>query len=206
MLETEKKIVLDPKDMDTVFDAMAPKGFHHKHHPRAYYDTPDLKLNSERVAVRLQDAGQGRSKQTIKAARDNIGDTLVRAEWDMEVSGTHPDFSVIEDVEILNALHGVVPDDLVHIFTSDVKRRYFDLACDGGIVEMAFDRGVISLADGSASVEFCEIEVELKSGPPHLVDQVADEVLKMAKGASVSTVSKAERGMRLYQAARKTAE
>ena len=201
MLETEKKIILPPDQMEAVFDVFSPEDYASKHFPRAYYDTLDLRLNSRRVAVRLQNAGDGKSKQTIKAARDNIGDTLVRAEWDFIIEGSTPDFTMIKDVEILNALHGVAANELVHLFTSDVKRRYFDLARDGGIVEVAFDLGRIYLPDNTAEIPMCEIEVELKSGPPHLVDRVAEEILAQSKDAKISQVSKAERGIELYRAA-----
>ena len=199
MLETEQKIILSRDSLEKVFNELAPSNVKHKHHPRAYFDTLDMTLNKRKTALRIQSKKSGGYKQTIKAARDSDGASLVRAEWDMTITGKTPDFSVIENAEILDAVKGVDPAQMVHIFTSDVKRRFFDMAVDGGVVEIAFDLGRITLANGDISEEMCEIEVELKSGDPKIIDEVVKRILNMADDARISMVSKAERDFNLYQ-------
>lgn len=200
MIETEQKIILSRESLEKVFNALAPAEIKHKHHPRAYFDTLDMQLNHRKVALRIQSKKNGKFKQTIKAAHEADGASLVRSEWDMVINGDRPDFSDIENPDILKALSGVDPDKMVHIFTSDVKRRFFDLDVDGrGTVEVAFDLGEIYLANGGVREEMCEIEVELKSGTPEIIDEVVRRILDMVDDAKVSMVSKAERGFNLYQ-------
>lgn len=200
MIETEQKIILSRQSLEIIFNELAPAEFKRKHHPRAYFDTLDMKLHSRKTALRIQSAKNGLFKQTIKIAHDSDGASLVRSEWDMKIDADHPDFSVIDNPDILKLLDGVDLDKMVHIFTSDVKRRFFDLDVDGrGTVEIAFDLGRIYLPGGGADEELCEIEVELKSGDPDIINEVVQRILALADDAEVSMKSKAERGFDLYQ-------
>lgn len=200
MIETEQKIILSRESLEKVFNAMAPAEFKRKHHPRAYFDTLDMRLHHRKAALRIQSKKSGGFKQTIKAAHDDVGASLVRSEWDMKIEKNHPDFSVIENPEILKILQDVDPNKMVHIFTSDVKRRYFDIDVPGkGVVEIAFDLGEIYLPNGDIREELCEIEVELKSGDHSAIDDIVARILDMASDAQISKSSKAERGFDLYQ-------
>ena len=197
MKEIEQKLVVSKEDLEKVFNALAPQDFKRKHYPRAYFDTLDMKLNERKVALRIQIMAKG-FQQTIKAAMDNEGDSLVRAEWDFEIDAHAPNKAVIDNAETLKAVEGINFDQLVHIFTSDVKRRYFDLAVDGGMVELAFDLGRIYLPNSDIDEELCEIEVELKSGDPHIIGATAKRIQSIAPSAKLSMRSKAERGFDLY--------
>ena len=200
MIETEQKIILSRESLEKVFNALAPAEVKRKHHPRAYFDTLDMQLHHRKTALRIQTKKNGKFKQTIKTAHESDGASLVRSEWDMVIDGDRPDFSGIDKADILNALGDVDPEKMVHIFTSDVKRRFFDLDVDGrGVVEVAFDLGEIYLPNGDIREEMCEIEVELKSGDPEIIDVIAKRILAMADDAKISMVSKAERGFDLYQ-------
>ncbi len=200
MIETEQKIILSRESLEDVFNKLAPSEFKRKHHPRAYFDTLDMQLHHRKAALRIQKKSSGGFKQTIKAAHADQGDSLVRSEWDMAIANDHPDFSVIDNPDILKILADVDSKKMVHIFTSDVKRRFFDIDVPGkGIVEVAFDLGEIYLPNGDIREELCEIEVELKSGNESAIDDVVARILDMAADAKVSKSSKAERGFNLYQ-------
>jgi len=199
MIETEQKLIMSKGDLEKVFQALAPKTIKKKHHPRAYYDTPDMQLDQRRVALRIQKKKKNGYKQTIKAAMENDGASLVRYEWAFKIAEHKPDKSAIDNPETLKAVEGIDFSQLLHLFTSDVKRRYFDIELEDGTVEIAFDLGQISLPGSDVSEELCEIEVELKSGNPAVIDQVVRQIQDIAPAAEISMRSKAERGMNLYR-------
>jgi len=218
-VETETKITLSEASLENVFDVLKPKdpkNVKPKHYPRDYYDTKDLKLNDQHVCIRMQFKQSKGYEQTIKAPVVDAatGHSLTRREWKFIANKNAPDFNNVSDKEALKTISIVKESKLKHIFTSDVPRRFFEMAVtlpDGqtGVVEMAFDIGEIYLADkykkklNCNDIDVvCEVEVEYVSGDARVVDQVVQEILQIADDAKISTVTKAERGFNLYKRAK----
>jgi len=216
-IEVELKLALPEDQLESVFlslkDKAGKKGICDKHRPRDYYDTVSLKLLSKRVALRVQ-LKEGRGyEQTIKYApsgqeeiRDGI---LARMEWKDWVTENKPDIGIIGNEEAKALFTDIKQKRLFHVFTADVKRRYFviDVEMPGGQqakVELAFDKGHVKLAPPYKGKEtVCEIEIEMKQGSDQAIDVVKEMILKMAPQACVSTRSKAQMGYSLYEEALK---
>lgn len=214
-LELEQKLDLSASDLETVFEVLKPAAVKNKHNPRDYYDTQDLELFERKVAFRIQHKEKTGYEQTIKAlaSEDSGIDALLRHEWEFQIKSNRPDFSAITDKQAFQAVAGVDEMKLEHLFTADVKRRFFNLDVDTpegkAVVEMAFDRGEIRLSPESQktygdvpATEICEIEVELVSGPAKAVDIVTEQIQSLAPKAVISKESKNERGISLFQTAR----
>jgi len=213
-VEVELKLVLSPKDLEKVFDVLKDKandkGVLKKHRPRSYYDTLALSLLNKDSCIRVQfKEGKG-FEQTIKMAMDD-GDhgngVLARYEWKDLIPENRPDVSKIANKTAKKLFNDIAQDDLYHIFTSDVKRRYFSMPVkdDGkviGVVELAFDLGEIKLAPPYNDVaQVSEIEVEMKSGDEAAIEKVVKKIKKIAPDAEISTESKLAVGCKSYVAA-----
>jgi inorganic triphosphatase YgiF len=213
-LELEQKLELAPADLETVFEALEPDQFKTKTHIRDYYDTAALDLYGDKTALRLEYKNGTGYEQTLKTAitDEDAGQTLSRHEWEYPVKSNAPDFTVITDASAVAAVSKVNAEDLVHLFTSKINRRYFNLTVDvpegQAVVEVAFDLGSIILApdvqkhkDIVAEQPLSEIEVELISGQPKALDQVIARIQALMPRARPSRISKNQRGMTLFQAA-----
>ena len=60
-----------------------------------YFDTPDHALQQAGISLRVRRNG-GQSIQTIKTARSPEGVALARDEWEYEVDGDNPDYTLAE--------------------------------------------------------------------------------------------------------------
>lgn len=159
-----------------------------------YYDTPDLALSAQRVALRTRKAGQ-RWLQTVKCAAASLGGLSSRPEWEQAFSGQF-DFSAIE-AEAPRRLLEAHRAAIVPLFTTDFHRTTFALSPRPGVRVLAMlDSGEIS-ANGRREA-ISELELELVSGTP-------DELFAIA-GALAADLpllpydpSKAARGYRLFR-------
>ncbi|MGM0422992.1 MAG: CYTH domain-containing protein [Pseudomonadota bacterium] len=213
-LELEQKLELAPADLETVFESFKPAQVKTKSHIRDYYDTPALDLYRDKTALRLEYKEGIGYEQTLKTAvseGDTAGQTLQRHEWEYPVKNNAPDFSVITDARALAAVSKVKAEDLIHLFTSKINRRCFDMTVDlpegQAVVEIAFDLGQIILApdyqqnESITCHELSEIEVERISGPVRAIDQVIEQIQTQMPRARLSQISKNQRGIALFQAA-----
>lgn len=180
-----------------------------------YFDTEELLLRDRRMALRLREAGEQRL-QTLKVAPDSYAalvaergggpDAGAQAAWgaaqhliehETATSGGRPDAQLIED----ETLRGFFLDErlaerLRPIFTTDIDRRTLMLRMADAEIELALDRGEIR-ADGRSD-EVCEAELELKSGPPARIYELA-LMLSEQLAFRVEPRSKAERGYALHE-------
>lgn len=219
-LELEQKLELAPADLETVFEFFKSERVKTKTHIRDYYDTPDLGLYHDKTALRLEHKEGIGYEQTLKTAiadDETAGQTLLRYEWEYPVKHNAPDFSVITDAGAVAAVSKVRAGGLVHLFTSEINRRYFNLTVDllegQAVVEVAFDLGRIILAPDfhkneniTAEHELSEIEVELVSGPAPAIDRVIAEIQEQMPRAQLSQISKNQRGIALFKAAVQASE
>lgn len=210
-VEVELKLVLSPKSLEEVFNALKgkadEKGVLLKERPRSYYDTIDLDLLKKDSCIRVQyKEGKG-YEQTIKLAIDDedLGEgVLARYEWKDLIPENKPDISKIENKTARALFNDIAQDDLHHIFTSDVKRRFFAMPVKDkgniiGIVEMAFDLGAVKLAPPyKDETRISEIEIEMKSGDAAAIDKVVRKIQKIAPEAKISVESKLAMGCKTY--------
>jgi inorganic triphosphatase YgiF len=159
--------------------------------PRSvYFDTDDLKLRENGVSLRVRSDGS-RNVQTLKI-HPRAGLPTRRLEIKREVESDSPHLTATEKRLLREA--GVNPKKatLTAIFTIDIQRSRW-LEADGGI-EIAVDDGQIS-ANGRQT-RFVEVELEDKGcGARDLFLHAAR--LSASSDLAVTTLTKAERGLRL---------
>jgi inorganic triphosphatase YgiF len=153
-----------------------------------YYDTVDYALRRAGLALRVRD-GEGGRRQTLKSA--SAGGVFTRGEWEAPVEGPEPDLRLLIDTPAARVLNG---DPLVPVFTARVERLVWLVEHGGATIEAALDRGVLTAGDRGAGV--CELELELKAGPPAALFDLARDLAAHAP-LRLSLVSKAERGYAL---------
>ncbi|SFN64510.1 Inorganic triphosphatase YgiF, contains CYTH and CHAD domains [Nitrosospira briensis] len=160
-----------------------------------YYDTSDYDLKRNNVAFRLRRIGKNWI-QSIKGGGSAVAGLHQRYEWEAPVLGAQPEFKKIPN----SALGRIFDSDtlceqLRPLFTTEFKRSTRSLRfMDNTEAELCLDQGKI--VAGNVSMPFCEIELELKSGSPLPLFQLALDLLP-AVPLRLESVSKAERGYRL---------
>lgn len=203
--ETELKLAAKPEDFDTLraSPAIADRTTGPataKTLESTYYDTEDRRLAARKVTLRVRKTGDG-YVQTVKSAPDEDG--LGRGEWECAVTSAAPDLTLITDAAAIELLGTLSESELQPVFTSVVERTIQDVTVgegdDAASIEVAFDRGRLLLPDGR-SRDLCEVELELKSGPPAALYDLAQELAKAAP-LRLEMRSKAERGHALADGA-----
>ncbi len=193
-METELKFEVDPATADRLLHdlALASEG-EEVILKSVYYDTPGAVLRGRGLALRVRDDG-GKCIQTVKQTTTT---NFQRGEWEHEIDGPAPDMKAAGDSPLLKAL-GKAVADLKPAFEVSVERARRTMAVDGGEIEVALDRGAVS-ADGYGS-PICELELELKSGSPLILFQMARTLAKTAS-LDLSFITKADRGYALMDGA-----
>jgi triphosphatase len=158
-----------------------------------YYDTPKLDLHKSEMALRLRHAGR-QWLQTLKGGGSVHAGLHQRNEWEVPVQGPALDFSATQAVEWGEHLRPSLRKKLQPVFVTDFSRNSRMLLWQGAQIELCMDQGVISTEQRSTPV--CEVELELKSGEPQQLYELALEILEIVP-FELETVSKAEQGYRL---------
>lgn len=173
----------------------------------AYFDTPARDLARAGLALRLRREGS-RWVQTLKGAG---ADGMTRLEHNVALSDRGAALPALDAArhaghpagERLLALLASLPADaLVCLFRTDIWRLKRPLRTRRGVVELAFDEGFL-IADGAAGgpqrLPVCELEIELLSGAPQAVLEVAQRhALRL--GLWLDQRTKAQRGDMLARA------
>jgi triphosphatase len=190
-VETELKFDIDPAAADQLIErlALASEG-EELILKTVYYDTAAADLRSQGVTLRVRDDG-GRRIQTVK---QTTASAIRRGEWEQEIEGPAPDLEAVKDSPLAKALGRLNGAPLKPAFEVTVERARRELAVDGGVVEVALDRGAVS-AEGYGT-PICELELELKSGEAVLLFDLARSLSEHAR-LDLSFVTKAERGYAL---------
>lgn len=158
-----------------------------------YYDTPDQRLQNNRVSVRYR---QKSSKWLLTVRSDAIshGGVAQRREWKAAKQPGEFDFSHVDNKKLRRFLESLTPE-LVPVFTTDFMRHSWLLTPqDGTCIKVALDRGKIVASERHETL--CEVKLELLEG------QVADLfvaalTLQSDLPLHPEGTSKAERGYRL---------
>ncbi|CCE07767.1 conserved hypothetical protein [Bradyrhizobium sp. STM 3843] len=191
--EIELKLLVDPDQLAdfndaAVITAHARNKGTRKHLKSVYYDTPERTLWRNGLSLRVRQSG-ARFVQTVKAQRSN--DPLRRGEWEATVPSLAPDLALATPL-IPEELRGELQAAALEtVFVAQVHRHTRLIALPSGTVEIAFDHGALSAGERSAPVS--EIELELKSGSPAAIYEIA---LKLSEHGRLrpSIRSKSARG------------
>jgi inorganic triphosphatase YgiF len=157
-----------------------------------YFDTPDCALAAGGVSLRIRRSGD-RHVQTVKADGDGATGLFSRNEWEIDVADAVP---LLDDGNPVAALLGDAVDTVEPLFHVQVERRKW-MMHDGGVeIELVLDRGLISAQDRQTPV--CEIELELKSGDPAALFDLARRIAA-EHPVRPGVMTKSERGYRLLK-------
>jgi triphosphatase len=158
-----------------------------------YYDTPKLDLHQSAMALRLRHAGR-QWLQTLKGGGSVQAGLHQRNEWEVPVKRAALDFSATQEVEWDELLRPSLRKNLKPVFVTDFTRSSRMLDFQGAQIELCIDQGEVRTEQNSMPI--CELELELKSGKPQQVFELALEILRLVS-FELETVSKAEQGYRL---------
>jgi len=156
-----------------------------------YFDTAKLELHKSRMALRLRRDGR-QWLQTMKGGGSVKAGMHQRDEWEVAVSRAVLDFSLPETVAWLKFLPA--QKKLRPVFITDFSRNSRMLDWQGAQIELSMDHGEVRTEQHSVTI--CELELELKSGEPQQLFELALALLEIAP-FELEQVSKAEQGYRL---------
>ena len=156
-----------------------------------YFDTGKFKLRENGFILRTRKIGK-RHLQTIKA--DGASSVSGRAEWENEVAGRKPDFTLAKETDLKPLLTRKLKRSLRPVFETRVKRTVMPLRIGKSDLEVAFDRGQIRT--GGLRAPVCEIELELKGGDRSDLAGLAERIRRTIP-VSYGARSKSERGYAL---------
>ena len=162
-----------------------------KHLRAVYYDTSKHALQRSGLSFRVRQSG-ARFTQTVKAEVAN--DPLRRGEWEASVPSFAPDIALALPFIPEKLRADLERHPLEAVFTTDIRRHQRMVDLPSGTVEIAFDQG--HLISGDRSLPVSEIELELRSGSPSTIWELA---LRLAEHGSVkpSIRTKSARGFDL---------
>ena len=158
-----------------------------------YYDTPKLELHKTGMALRLRRAGN-HWLQTLKGGGSVEAGLHRRNEWEVPVRSAKLDFSFPGVEEWNEHLPPALRKKLQPVFVTDFTRSSRMLRYQGAEIELCIDQGEVRAGERSAAI--CELELELKSGEPRQLFELALAILDVVP-FELEAVSKAERGYRL---------
>jgi inorganic triphosphatase YgiF len=158
-----------------------------------YYDTPDHALARRGSSLRVRRHGR-HFVQTLKAAGMPGDSALARGEWEDRVKGERPEPGAAQTGAFLSP---EIAGQLRPMFRTEVSRLTIPLAPEPATrIEAAIDRGRIRNGEETPPEPISEVELELKSGAPTALYDVALKLLHIAP-LRLERRSKAERGYRL---------
>lgn len=197
--EIELKATVSPEQVDRIPDIPAIKKrsagqVRSKRLVTVYFDTPDHQLRRHGLSLRVRKVGSA-FVQCVKLTRTRLGGIPVRMEWEGPVPSQKPDISVIEKKKLRRLIRRVGAERLQPVFRTDVQRSSQTLKFDdGGTVSLDIDVGEVITE--SASEAICEFELELESGTPDRLFDLAREIGQDVP-FRLAGMSKAERGYAL---------
>ena len=198
--EIELKLLIAPEDArrllrHPLITALTRQQFSPQRLLSIYYDTADYVLHTQRIALRLRRVGR-RWIQTVKTEGRISAGLHERPEWECETTQDTFVFHTIADPTLRELFADTHLQHALHpVFVTEFSRtrRMLELP-SGDVIECSLDRGEIRA--GEDQLPICEVELELKSGDP---TRLSDLALRLQETLSLKpeNVSKAERGYRL---------
>lgn len=174
--EFELKLALSPQQLaalprNSFLRALVQQQEAPKRLVSTYYDTPAQLLYKRAMALRVRRSGRNRI-QTLKVKANGTSGLQHFQEYEAAVSGDRPDLDRIEDPDLKALfLETGLAAEIAPVFTTDFARRKFLIRLFESEIELALDRGSIKVGDASAPI--CEAELELISGRPARLYELA---------------------------------
>ncbi len=162
-----------------------------------YFDTPDMALSRQRIALRVRREGR-HWVQAVKDAGVTASGVHQRLEIETVLRRPHPDLSALPPHPVSKILRSKkIASALVPVVQTEITRvlRLLQPA-PGVLIEVAMDRGFIR--GGRRREAVCEIELELKAGPLTALFDLAQQLAQQLPVA-LEHRSKAERGFDLFR-------
>ena len=153
-----------------------------------YFDTLNQDLRKAGISLRIRRNGN-QMIQTVKAAPATNGVALARSEWEHEVVGDKPEFTLVQDSALKPLME--LQDAIQPVFSVTAKRTLRNVFYGSSTIEVAADRGQVEGSDGA--LPFGELELELKDGTPTDLFGLA-QALSTQAPLRLSFKTKAERG------------
>ena len=201
--ETELKLGIAPDSVDALLrHPLLGACANFQHLANTYFDTEDLTLAREKVAVR-QRRVDNQTLLTVKTAGHSVGGLSHRQEWEAPSSPGAFDFVGLVSDPVLAASLTSLAAQLVPVFTTDFDRLSWSIPVNDSheesLVEVALDRGVIEVnrQGRHTSSPICELELELKRGHPDALLTLAQQ-LQQQLALEPLDESKAARGYALF--------
>lgn len=158
-----------------------------------YFDTADLSLYEERIALRIR-VGPTKKLQTIKCAAKSVAGLSSRPEWETAYSGDF-EFGCVDVCRVRNFLEEK-RKALQPVFTTNFDRRTWRIEPSKNIaILVMLDIGQV--LSGDDVLPLSEVELELVHGQPK---DLFDFAAALANDLPLipSDISKAERGYQLF--------
>lgn len=202
MLETELKLHVPAASRAAVLKAVSTATAQTTVLQARYVDTPDQALARAGLAWRQRREGR-RWVQTLKGRGDGL---MARPEHEVAVRAPGPD--TLPDPArhdgtpvgalLREALGTTGLAALQCVYRTDIRRVHRTVRQGGAVVELAFDEGwlVAGPSDTPRRLPVCELELELKSGPPSVLFDLAER-WSQRHGLWLDVRTKSERGHRL---------
>lgn len=159
-----------------------------------YFDTPDAFFGQRQMGFRVRARNQ-QYEQTVKTKGRVEGGLHQRPEYNVQLDSPSPDLTKFEaeiwgehfDLQAIN-------DQLEGLFSTHFERTTFEVTGDNYTLEIVFDVGEVKR--GQESLPICEIELELVTGEPTALFDIA-QLLVAQIPCRLSNVTKAARGYQL---------
>lgn len=201
-METELKLLIEPSDIEALrnhplFKKYAADPPHEESLTGIYFDTPNYDLRRADAGLRVRQVGRD-WVQTLKIGGQAVAGLHQRQEWESKVDGPMPDLVALRELvdpksDYAKLIKKYSKPDLLHrTFATQVKRTVWELRLpDGDEVECVIDEG--SIEYGSSKAPIGELELELKSGEPKRLFDLALQ-LQHDIPLHIGNLSKADRG------------
>lgn len=201
--EVELKLLIDPADIPSLrrhplLKALCPSGPKARKLTSIYFDTDDLVLKNQDIALRVRRSGR-QWIQTVKGGGSVQAGLHQRDEWEAPIVHDRPDFTKLTDPGLIALFSDEALRQRLHpVFVTEFNRTIWLLETEAGDrVEMALDCGEIRAGQGKSRIS--EVELEMKAGNPAALYELA-LALQEAVPLRPENASKAERGYALCAA------
>ena len=205
--ETELKLALPGADPATLLarlkrvPVLARRKSTTLHLHNIYFDTPELVLRQQRIALRLRRVGDEAKPQwlqTLKTAGRADSALSQRGEWETPVPDAHLSLKALRKTPWADMDgDGTIFRALSPVFETNFERTVWLVRRrDASVVEVALDIGQVRAGERTAPL--CELELELKAGSAQTLFEVAQQIAT-SMALLPSAISKAERGYALAQ-------
>jgi inorganic triphosphatase YgiF len=175
-----------------------------------YFDTEDLTLHKNKVALRIRKKGVAPNThyiQTLKTAGKSVNGVSQRGEWEWELAKPILSTKALESLDVWTAQLHATNLQLKPVFRTDFQRTAKIVQWGGHHFELVLDEGEITVPGTKKAQPIHEVEIEyLGSASAQSEPQAAmlelSAMLREKLPLSADDISKAQRGYALFHQAK----